>query len=85
MNKQCQSCGMPLNRDPHYGGTEKNGTKSKDYCSYCYSDGNFNTPEIDSAKKMQKFCIKKMKEQGTPGFIAWIMTRSIPKLKRWSN
>ena len=85
MKNQCQSCGMPLDKDPQYGGTEKNGTKSREYCSYCYSDGSFTSPEIDTAKKMQKFCIGKMKEQGTPGFIAWIMTRGIPRLKRWSS
>ncbi len=58
--KFCQSCGMPLNKDPKQGGSEKDGTKSKKYCSYCYTEGAFTSPEIDTAKKMQQFCIKVM-------------------------
>jgi len=27
-NKFCQSCGMPINRDPQKGGTEKDGSKT---------------------------------------------------------
>ncbi len=82
-NKSCQNCGMPLKKDPQNGGTEKDGAKSQDYCSFCYKDGKFTSSEINTAKKMQTFCIEKMKEQGTPKFIAWIFTRGIPKLKRW--
>lgn len=82
-NKFCKSCGMPLKRDPKMGGSEKDGTKNLNYCSYCYQDGKFTSPEIDTAKKMQVFCIEKMKEQGMPKFMAWIFTRGIPKLDRW--
>ena len=35
----CQSCGMPLSEEVK--GTEKDSTKSNDYCSYCYQDGKF--------------------------------------------
>jgi len=83
--KFCQSCGMPLKQDPQHGGTEKDGTKSPKFCSYCYQNGEFTSPEIDTAEKMQKFCIEKMKEQGMPKFIAWIFTRNIPKLERWKK
>lgn len=76
---------MPLSKDPEGGGTEANGEKSLLYCSYCYRDGAFLSPEIDTPEKMQKFCITKMKEQGVPGFVAWIFTRSIPRLKRWKE
>lgn len=85
MNKFCQSCGMPIKNDPQNGGTNADGSKSIEYCSYCYIDGDFRTPEIDTPHKMQKFCIIKLKEKGIPGFIAWILTRGIPKLKRWKN
>lgn len=37
--KFCQSCAMPMS-DEHFG-TEKDGSKSEDYCSYCYQDGEF--------------------------------------------
>lgn len=81
--KFCQSCGIPLKKDPRKGGTEKDGSISKKYCSWCYQDGLFCSPEIDTAEKMQKFCIQKMNEQGMPKFVAWVFTRSIPKLERW--
>lgn len=31
--KNCQSCGMPMARDEHGGGTEADGSKSMMYCS----------------------------------------------------
>ncbi len=82
-SKFCQSCGMPMSKDPQGGGTEKDGSKNIKYCSYCYQNGNFTSPEIDTPQKMQSFCIEKMKEQGMPRFIAWLFTRRIPKLERW--
>ena len=36
----CQSCGMPLESDD-VKGTEKDGSKSECYCSYCYQNGGF--------------------------------------------
>jgi len=84
-NKFCQSCGMPLNKDPQHGGTEKDGTISKKFCSYCYQNGEFLSPEIDTAEKMQKFCVIKMKEMGMPSIVAWLFTRGIPKLERWKK
>ncbi len=37
--KFCQSCGMPLS--PEVLGTEADGSKSEEYCIYCYKDGAF--------------------------------------------
>jgi len=85
MNKFCQSCGMPMKKDPKGGGEEMDGTKNEKYCSLCYMNGQFTSPEIDTAEKMQAFCIEKMKEQGTPKFLGWMMTRGIPKLERWKQ
>jgi len=85
MNKFCQSCGMPMKKDPGQGGTNADGSRSTEYCGYCYQDGAFSSPEINTARKMQEFCIGKMKEMGMPGLLAWILTRGIPKLKRWKE
>jgi hypothetical protein len=38
-----------------------------------------------TAKEMQEFCIVKMREKGIPKPIAWLLTRNIPKLKRWQS
>ena len=82
----CQSCGFPLKKDKKGGGTEKDGSISKKYCSMCLEKGKFLTPsEIDTAKKMQHFCMQEMKKDGMNRFFAWLATRSIPKLERWKN
>jgi hypothetical protein len=74
-----------MKKDPQGGGTNSDGSKNTEYCSYCYKDGAFCSPEIDTPQKMQKFCIDKMKEMGMSGFMAWLFTRSIPKLRRWTS
>ena len=85
MSTFCQSCGMPMKKDPENGGTNGDGSRSTEYCSYCYQDGAFTSPEIKTAADMQEFCVGKLKEMGTPGFMAWLFTRNIPRLKRWRN
>lgn len=82
MNKFCQSCGMPMKKDPEQGGTNSDGSKSEEYCSYCYQNGSFFQPDMTAAE-MQKFCIEKMKEKGVPQPLGWLLTRNIPTLKRW--
>lgn len=84
--KFCQSCGFPLKKDLVGGGTEADGSISQKYCSMCYQDGKFlSPPEVDSAAKMQKFCITEMKKSGMNGVLAWLLTRGIPKLERWQG
>ena len=82
MAKMCQSCSMPMKKDPKGGGTHADGTLSSDYCSLCFENGHFFNPQF-TAQDMQDFCIEKLREQGVPGFLGWILTRNIPKLKRW--
>lgn len=83
-SKFCQSCGYPMKKDKNGGGTEADGTRSRKYCSMCYENGAFLTPpDINTAEKMQKFCIEQMKQSGYNRFVAWLATRSIPKLERW--
>lgn len=84
-HKKCQSCGMPLSKDPKGGGTEANGILSEKYCSYCYENGQFLQPEI-TAKEMQAFVKEKLKEMG--GFVklfAGFFSKGIPKLERWKK
>jgi hypothetical protein len=81
--RHCQSCGMPLSKDPHRGGAEADGSTSATYCSHCYRDGAFTRPDI-SALEMQELARHKLKEMGIPGLIAWFFVRDVPKLKRWS-
>jgi len=83
--KNCQSCGMPMKKDPQGGGTNADGAKSTMYCSYCYQNGAFVGPADMKVEEMQVFVKGKLKEMGIPGFLAGFFTKGIPKLKRWSG
>ena len=84
--KFCQSCGYPMSKDKQGGGTEKDGTINKKYCSMCYANGRFLTPpDVDTAEKMQAFCIDAMRKDGMNRVFAWLATRSIPRLERWNK
>jgi hypothetical protein len=82
--QNCQSCGMPMRRDEKGGGTNADGSKSGMYCSHCYEAGRFRLPEI-SAGEMRQRVKGKLREAGFPGVVAWVFTRKIPKLARWSK
>lgn len=83
MNAYCQSCSIPLGQDPDNAGTEKDGGRSEIYCKLCYEEGEFTQPDM-SLQDMQKLCMEKVQERGVPKFLAWLFTRKMHKLKRWS-
>lgn len=83
MSKICQSCAMPLKKDPKQGGSNADGSKSSEYCSLCFENGEFTQPDF-TVKDMQDFCIGKMKECGIPRSVGWLFTRNLPRLNRWS-
>lgn len=82
--KKCQSCGMPLNKDPENGGTNADGSKNMSYCSHCFVDGKFTQPDI-KLNEMKALVKGKLQEMGFPGFIAGFFTKGISKLERWKN
>ena len=82
--RYCQSCGMPMGPTDELYGTEADGSKSKDYCSYCYANGAF-TAEC-TMQEMIDFCVQPMVEN-IPGMTEEgaraMMNEHFPKLKRW--
>lgn len=82
-NTICQSCGMPLKRDPQGGGTQADGSKSGHYCSYCYENGEFKYH--GNVKDFQEHCRKMMIEGGHNRFTAWLFSRGMKRLARWKN
>ena len=84
MQNMCQSCGMPLKKDPQGGGTNADGSKTAEYCSYCYQNGNFTDNETD-VKAYQKKVIDIMASKGMWKPVAWLLTRGIPNLRRWKK
>jgi len=83
-DKYCQSCGMPMGNTNELYGSEKDGTKSTDYCMYCYQNGEF-TAEC-TMEQMMDFCVQPMVEN-SPGMTETgareIMKDVFPMLKRW--
>ena len=75
---------MPLDQDPGKGGTEKDGSKSTAYCSYCYDKGQFRDNFTD-ARQMVAFVKEKLKEQGIGSLKRWFFTSHIPQLGRWKK
>lgn len=80
----CQSCGMPLNRDPKGGGTNTDGALSKMYCSYCFENGEF-LYKGDNVYEFQDYCKNIMIETGHSRFTSWLFTRGMKRLQRWKT
>ncbi len=81
----CQSCGMPMEDEALFG-TNADGSKNVDYCSYCYQKGAF-TADVDM-EQMIEICVPPMVEhnQGMTETMARQMMREFfPQLKRWQK
>ena len=82
-NLICQSCGMPLDKDPYKGGTNLDQSKSDKYCSFCFKEGKFMDEGITLEQKIGKN-IKMAVNMGMPQDKAQEMAESIlPNLERW--
>lgn len=82
--KYCQSCGMPMGKTDEMYGTEADGSKSGDYCSYCYQNGAF-TAEC-TMDEMIEACVLHMTEANSEMSAEEarnMMRQCFPKLKRW--
>ena len=85
-DKYCQCCGMPMGDTNELYGTEQDGSKSKDYCKYCYENGAFTSD--CTMEEMIDFCVKigqdmgmyPDSEQARGQMLAWF-----PTLKRWES
>ncbi len=82
--KNCQSCGMPLSRDPEGGGRNADGSRSRTYCSHCFVNGRFALPDM-TMEQMRSRVREKLREMGMPGFLSVVFTRNIPSLARWKS
>lgn len=79
----CQSCGMPMDNESVYG-TNADGSKNNEYCSYCFKDGAF-TADI-SMEEMIEACIAPMvgaNKDMTEEKARNMMKEFFPTLKRW--
>jgi len=72
---------MLLKKDKKGCRTDHNNKKNMKFCSFCYCNGEFQNPEIDSASKMKVFVKGKLKTKVFQGFITRFFTRNIPNLE----
>jgi len=81
----CQSCAMPLEK-PNLFGTNADGTKSAEYCTYCFQNGKFTEPTIAMSQMIEK-CVGIMRQRKimTVHQAKELMSRTIPMLKRWKK
>lgn len=75
---------MPLSKDAKGGGTELNGHKSDIYCSHCYQDGKFTSPDM-TMNEMKETVKGKLNEFGIPKIFTGLFTLNINKLERWKT
>lgn len=86
--KICQSCGMPLNQSTF--GTNKDSSKNKDYCCYCYKNGDFT--QNFTMEQMIEHCIQFLEEFNKDSGKKFTRKEAIlqmkeyfPSLKRWKK
>jgi len=74
---------MPLDNDEMCG-SEKDGSKSHEYCRYCYQNGAFTTPDI-TLEEMKSIVIREMQKRNIDSKIIDMAVKSLPHLKRWGT
>jgi hypothetical protein len=80
----CQSCGMPMSGE--YYSTNKDGSENREYCSYCFQNGDFLKEE--TMEEMIESCIPFMIEAQpdmTSDQARAILNQQMPQLKRWKS
>lgn len=82
-NMFCQSCTMPIS-DVANRGTERDGSKSDEYCMYCYQNGAFTTPDM-TLNEMKSTVVTQMQKRHIPEAIIQKSLAMLPHLKRWQK
>ena len=79
----CQSCALPLGKEADYG-AESDGTKSEEYCTWCYPDGTFSGEEsLDAFIEHNAPYVAKgvgISQDEAVSYLAVVL----PTLKRWA-
>ncbi len=87
LNKKiiCQSCAMPMKKPEDFG-TKKAGSKSKEYCKFCFQDGVFTDEGITLNEKIDQLVNIGISQLGMPEELARKMAETkLPTLKRWKK
>ncbi|NQU17073.1 MAG: transcriptional regulator [Candidatus Saganbacteria bacterium] len=84
MSSVCQSCGMPLRSD-YDKGANADGSKSQEFCRFCFENGKFKDEGITLEQKIDKN-IEMAKKMGIDEEKAReLANMTLPNLKRWKK
>ena len=72
---------MPLDKEEMLG-TEKDGSKSHEYCKYCYVNGSFVNPNM-KLDQMTEIVKMQMSKMNIPADVISKAVNILPQLKRW--
>lgn len=84
--KFCECCGMPMGNTDEMYGTNADGSKSADYCKYCFENGTFTSD--CTMDEMIEACIPHMVAANsamTEDDARKMMQEFFPTLKRWKT
>ncbi|MEI6754120.1 MAG: zinc ribbon domain-containing protein [Paludibacter sp.] len=85
-NQICQSCGMPLDKDPNKGGTNTDNSVSDMYCSFCLKEGKFLDEGISLQEKIEKNIQISVSRMNIPESKARELAENLlPDLERWKS
>jgi Putative zinc ribbon domain len=79
----CQSCTMPIDNIVDRG-TEKDNSKSSEYCKFCYKNGAFTKADM-TFEKMRSNVTIQMQKMNLPGDSIQKSLNSLANLKRWQR
>ena len=82
--RYCQSCAMPMGNTDEMYGTNADGSKSTDYCQYCYVNGAFTSNA--TMDEMIEICVPHMASANSgmsEDDARKMMRKFFPTLKRW--
>ena len=76
---------MPMEK-PDLFGTNTDGTRSNEYCTYCFQNGKFTEPEMTMRQMIDK-CVGIMAQRNIMAEkdARKLMAGTIPNLKRWKT
>jgi hypothetical protein len=82
--RYCQSCAMPMGETDEMYGTNADGSKSDDYCKYCFENGVFT--QDCTMREMIEICVPHMATADSgmsENEARKMMNEYFPTLKRW--
>ena len=84
--RYCQCCSMPMGATGEMYGTDADGSKSDDYCKYCFENGAF--AKDCTMEEMIEICVPHMVSANSDmseDKARKMMREFFPTLKRWKT